>query len=196
MADPAKRRPRVTVLGVLAVLALLSAAGAAVCIWVILGRSTNPLWSRRANVLLPDLVGLSRAEAEALPETAALAVTWEEVYNPAVEPGLVCGQDPAAGRTVKEGQALTIQISLGTNWQTMPDLTGADRTQALETLRAGGGRSPGPPAGSGADRRGALQPGGGDRHQPGPGARHPAAGVRHRAAVCGVSPRPGRPDKA
>lgn len=135
MADPAKRRPRVTVLGVLAVLALLSAAGAAVCIWVILGRSTNPLWSRRANVLLPDLVGLSRTEAEALPETAALAVTWEEVYNPAVEPGLVCGQDPAAGRTVKEGQALTIQISLGTNWQTMPDLTGADRTQALETLR-------------------------------------------------------------
>ena len=76
MADPAKRRPRVTVLGVLAVLALLSAAGAAVCIWVILGRSTNPLWSRRANVLLPDLVGLSRTEAEALPETAALAVTW------------------------------------------------------------------------------------------------------------------------
>ena len=130
-----RRRFRVSVLGVLAVLAALFALAAAVLIWIVLGRSTNPLWSRRADVLVPDLLGRTRAEAEADPTAAALAVTWEEVYNPAVEAGLVCGQQPAAGRTVKEGQALTIQISLGTNWQTMPDLTGADRTQALETLR-------------------------------------------------------------
>ena len=62
-------------------------------------------------------------------------MTWEEVYNPAVEAGLVCGQQPAAGRTVKEGQALTVQVSLGTNWQTLPDLTGQDRGAALEALR-------------------------------------------------------------
>lgn len=134
MTDTATRKRRVSALGVLALLAALSVLAAAVSIWVILGRSTNPLWSRRADVLLPDLVGLTRAEAEARPETAALAVTWEEVYNPAVEAGLVCGQLPAAGRTVKEGQALTIQVSLGTNWQTLPDLTGAGRDEALDTL--------------------------------------------------------------
>lgn len=134
MTDTATRKRRVSALGVLALLATLSVLAAAVSIWVILGRSTNPLWSRRANVLLPDLVGLTRAEAEARPETAALAVTWEEVYNPAVEAGLICGQLPAAGRTVKEGQALTIQVSLGTNWQTLPDLTGAGRDEALDTL--------------------------------------------------------------
>ena len=134
MTDTATRKRRVSALGVLALLAALSVLAAAVSIWVILGRSTNPLWSRRADVLLPDLVGLTRAEAEARPETAALAVTWEEVYNPAVEAGLVCGQVPAAGRTVKEGQALTIQVSLGTNWQTLPDLTGAGRDEALDTL--------------------------------------------------------------
>lgn len=134
MTDTATRKRRVSALGVLALLAALSVLAAAVSIWVILGRSTNPLWSRRADVLLPDLVGLTRAEAEARPETAALAVTWKEVYNPAVEAGLVCGQLPAAGRTVKEGQALTIQVSLGTNWQTLPDLTGAGRDEALDTL--------------------------------------------------------------
>lgn len=128
------RRP--TVLGVLALLAVLSVLAAGACIWMILGRSTNPLWSRRADVLLPDLAGMTRAEAEALPETAALAVTWQEVYNPTVAAGEICGQQPAAGRTVKAGQALTVQLSLGASWITMPDLTGQNRDDALAALHA------------------------------------------------------------
>lgn len=130
------RRPHLTVLGVLAVLAALSVAAAAVCIWVVLGHSTNPLWSRRPDVQIPDLAGLTQSEAAALPETEALAVTWEEVYNPAVAAGQICGQQPAAGRTVKAGQALTVQVSLGTEWITMPDLTGQDRDEALAALHA------------------------------------------------------------
>ena len=82
MSTASSPRPRPTVLGVLGLLAFASVLTAAGCIWVILGRSTNPLWSRRTDVILPDLSGMTRAEAEALPETAALAVTWEEVYNP------------------------------------------------------------------------------------------------------------------
>ena len=63
-------------------------------------------------------------------------MTWEEVYNPAVTPGEICGQQPAAGRTVKAGQALTVQISLGTDWISMPDLTGQNRDEALAALHA------------------------------------------------------------
>ena len=58
-----RRRFRVSVLGVLAVLAALFALAAAVLIWIVLGRSTNPLWSRRADVLVPDLLGRTRAAA-------------------------------------------------------------------------------------------------------------------------------------
>lgn len=131
-------RRKVNVLGVLAILAALSVVGAAAAIWVILGQSTNPLWSRRPTVVVPELRGLTRAEAESLPELAGLDVQWEETYDPAAAPGLVCAQTPAAGRTLRQGQALTVRVSLGANLLTLPDLTGADRKDALETLQGMG----------------------------------------------------------
>lgn len=127
--------PRLTVLRVFALLALLSVLVSAGCVWHILGQSTNPLFSRRADVTIPDLAGLTRDQAEADLQSTGLHLVWEEVYNPAVEPGQVCAQQPAAGRTVKQGQTLTVSVSLGTQWLTVPDLTGEDRDQALQTLR-------------------------------------------------------------
>lgn len=129
------RLPHLTVLRVLAVLALLSVLVSAGCVWHILGQSTNPLFSRRADVTVPDLTGLSREEAEAELQNSGLHLVWEEVYNPAVDPGQVCAQRPDAGRTVKQGQTLTVSVSLGTQWLTVPDLTGEDRDEALQTLR-------------------------------------------------------------
>lgn len=127
--------PRLTVLRVFALLALLSVLVSAGCVWHILGQSTNPLFSRRADVTIPDLAGLTRDQAEADLQSTGLHLVWEEVYNPAVEPGQVCAQQPAAGRTVKKGQTLTVSVSLGTQWLTVPDLTGEDRDQALQILR-------------------------------------------------------------
>lgn len=127
--------PRLTVLRVLAVLALVSVLAAGVCVWWILGRSTNPLFSRRADVTVPELVGLTRQEAENDLRDTGLNLVWEEVYNPAVDPGQVCAQQPAAGRTVKQGQTLTVSVSLGTRWLTVPDLTGQGRDEALQILR-------------------------------------------------------------
>ena len=129
------RLPRLTVLRVLAVLALLSVLVSVGCVWHILGRSTNPLFSRRADVTVPDLLGLSREEAEADLQDTGLHLVWEEVYNPSVDPGQVCAQQPAAGRTVKQGQTLTVSVSLGTQWLTVPDLTGQNRDEALQALR-------------------------------------------------------------
>lgn len=129
------RLPRLTVLRVLALLALLSVLVSAVCVWYILGQSTNPLFSRRADVTVPELVGLTQEEAETALTEEGLNILWEEVYNPAVDPGLVCAQQPAAGRTVKQGQTLTVSVSLGTQWLTVPDLTGQNRDEALQSLR-------------------------------------------------------------
>lgn len=130
--------PRLTVLRVLALLALVSVLVSAVWVWYILGQSTNPLFSRRADVTVPELVGLTREQAESSLADAGLNLVWEEVYNPAVDPGLVCAQQPAAGRTVKQGQTLTVSVSLGTQWLTVPDLTGQDRDGALQSLRDAG----------------------------------------------------------
>lgn len=129
------RLPRLTVLRVLALLALLSVLASAVCVWYILGHSTNPLFSRRADVTVPELVGLTQEEAETALKEEGLNILWEEVYNPAVDPGQVCAQQPAAGRTVKQGQTLTVSVSLGTQWLTVPDLTGQNRDEALQSLR-------------------------------------------------------------
>lgn len=129
------RLPRLTVLRVLALLALLSVLASAVCVWYILGQSTNPLFSRRADVTVPELVGLTQEEAETALKEEGLNILWEEVYNPAVDPGQVCAQQPAAGRTVKQGQTLTVSVSLGTQWLTVPDLTGRNRDEALQSLR-------------------------------------------------------------
>lgn len=129
------RLPRLTVLRVLALLALLSVLVSAVCVWYILGQSTNPLFSRRADVTVPELVGLTQEEAETALKEEGLNILWEEVYNPAVDPGQVCAQQPAAGRTVKQGQTLTVSVSLGTQWLTVPDLTGRNRDEALQSLR-------------------------------------------------------------
>ena len=129
------RLPRLTVLRVLALLALLSVLVSAVCVWYILGQSTNPLFSRRADVTVPELVGLTQEEAETALKEEGLNILWEEVYNPGVDPGLVCAQQPAAGRTVKQGQTLTVSVSLGTQWLTVPDLTGQNRDEALQSLR-------------------------------------------------------------
>lgn len=126
---------RLTVLRVLALLALLSVLVSAVCVWYILGQSTNPLFSRRADVTVPELVGLTQEEAETALKEEGLNILWEEVYNPAVDPGQVCAQQPAAGRTVKQGQTLTVSVSLGTQWLTVPDLTGQNRDEALQSLR-------------------------------------------------------------
>lgn len=136
MSDTPLRR--IGVLEVLALLALLSVLASAVCVWYILGQSTNPLFSRRVDVVLPDLTGLSRDQAETLPELDQLAVNWQEVYDPVVPAGQICAQQPDAGRTVKQGQALTVRVSLGPRWISVPDLKGQPRDEALAALREQG----------------------------------------------------------
>ena len=72
MSTASSPRPRPTVLGVLGLLAFASVLTAAGCIWVILGRSTNPLWSRRTDVILPDLSGMTRPRPKPCPKPQPL----------------------------------------------------------------------------------------------------------------------------
>lgn len=135
---PAIKRPRVTPLGVLAVLALLSVLVSAGMVRAVLAKSTNELFSIRADVETPDLTGLTAEQAAEAAYQAGLAVVWKEAYSNAHEAGTICTQQPRAGRTVKEGQQLTLTVSRGMQQLTVPDLLREPQRQASPQLRDAG----------------------------------------------------------
>ena len=66
-----------------------------------------------------------------------VVVNWEEEYSNDYAAGYVYKQSPVAGRTVREGQSVTLTVSLGIHYVTVPDLTNyvqADGEQQLKDL--------------------------------------------------------------
>lgn len=131
------KKPRITVLGVFAVLALLSVLVSALLIRQVLAQSTSTLFSTRADVTIPDLTGQSGAEAAAAMEDTGLQVLLE--YRSGDEAaGTVCAQKPRAGRTVKQGQQLTLTISEGPKLVSVPEVRRLSQTEASALLRDAG----------------------------------------------------------
>lgn len=129
---------RVTPFRILLLLTLLTVAVTLVILWQIFAQSTNPLFSFRRDVQVPELTGLTREAAMAQPEALQLAVEWQEAYSPAYEAGIVFRQQPQAGRTVKQGQRLVLTVSKGADWHMVPDVKGLTREEALEALQEEG----------------------------------------------------------
>ena len=66
-----------------------------------------------------------------------VVVNWEQEYSNDYAAGHVYKQSPVAGRTVREGQSVTLTVSLGVHYVTVPDLTNyvqADAEQQLKEL--------------------------------------------------------------
>ena len=66
-----------------------------------------------------------------------ITVNWEQEYSNDYAAGYVYKQSPVAGRTVREGQSVTLTVSLGIQYVTVPDLTNylqADGEQQLKDL--------------------------------------------------------------
>ena len=85
---------------------------------------------------VPDLVGKSKAEAEALLAKQSLLVTWDSVgrYSATVPVGSVLIQVPAPGRRVKHGRTVHLTPSKGLREVTVPDLRGKSQRQAEISL--------------------------------------------------------------
>lgn len=133
-----KRRPRVTLLGVLAALAALSVLGALLAVRAVLAGTTNELFSTRADVTIPDLIGLDSGSAyEAIRDTG-LAVEWRQDHSAIHGAGEICAQEPRAGRTVKQGQKLVLTVSLGEQVLTVPDVERRPQREAADALRDAG----------------------------------------------------------
>ena len=106
--------------------------------WLILNDSSN-LMNNKADITLNDYIGMTQEEAQATEQVASgqISVTWEQEYNSNYAAGYIYKQSPVSGRTVREGQGVTLTVSLGTQYVTVPDLTNyvqADAEQQLKSL--------------------------------------------------------------
>ena len=112
-------------------------ACAALC-WTILNDSSN-IMTKSDDIVLGDFSGMTQDEVNASEQVASgqVVVNWEEEYNNDYAAGHVYKQSPVAGRTVREGQSVTLTVSLGIHYVTVPDLTNyvqADGEQQLKDL--------------------------------------------------------------
>ena len=99
---------------------------------VIISISTGP-----PQVAVPDVVGISRQEAQTALRAAGFRVRVQRRYSDAVAEDEVIATDPAAGTDATKGSRVTLTVSRGVEPVAVPDVTGLDRDgarQALEEL--------------------------------------------------------------
>ena len=110
-------------------------ASMALC-WLILNDSSN-LMNNKADITLGDYLGLTKEQAMATEQISSGQITpeWEEEYNSNYAAGYIYKQSPVAGRTVREGQSVTLTVSLGTQYVTVPDLTNYVQSDAEQQLK-------------------------------------------------------------
>ena len=134
----AQRKRRTIFLPVLFGITIAFALACLALCWLILNDSSN-LMNNKADITLNDYIGMTQEEAQATEQVASgqISVTWEQEYNSNYAAGYIYKQSPVSGRTVREGQGVTLTVSLGTQYVTVPDLTNyvqADAEQQLKSL--------------------------------------------------------------
>ena len=107
---------------------------------MILRNANNMLTDQKADIVLEDYVGETRTEAEASPQVSSgqINIEWVEEYSSTYGEGYIYKQSPAAGRVVREGQTVTLTVSLGTQYVTIPDTTNYVQADAEQLLRDSG----------------------------------------------------------
>ena len=136
-ASRKKKRRAIYLPALLGITIAFALACLALC-WMILNDSSN-LMNNKADVTLGDYIGMTQDEAAATEQVVSgqISVTWEQEYNSDYAAGYIYKQSPVSGRTVREGQNVTLTVSLGTQYVTVPDLTNyvqADAEQQLKDL--------------------------------------------------------------
>ena len=133
----AKRKRRTIFLPVLFGITIAFALACLALCWLILNDSSN-LMNNKADITLNDYIGMTQEEAQATEQVASgqISVTWEQEYNSNYAAGYIYKQSPVSGRTVREGQSVTLTVSLGTQYVTVPDLTNYVQTDAEQQLKA------------------------------------------------------------
>ena len=135
-ASRKKQRRTIYLPALLGITIAFALACLALC-WMILNDSSN-LMNNKADITLGDYIGMTQDEAAATEQVVSgqISVTWEQEYNSDYAAGYIYKQSPVSGRTVREGQSVTLTVSLGTQYVTVPDLTNYVQTDAEQQLKA------------------------------------------------------------
>ncbi len=89
-------------------------------------------------VAVPNVAGLSLADATSKLEAEKLVVHLDTDSSDTVAEGIVISQSPSAGVSVKPGTTIGLVISSGKKQGTVPNLVGMDLTNAQNTLTMSG----------------------------------------------------------
>lgn len=87
---------------------------------------------------VPSLVGLTVEAARVAVEDESLVLATAESYSESVGEGLIISMDPAAGASIARGSTVTVTVSLGRPFVTVPDVIGELVPAAIEILKAQG----------------------------------------------------------
>lgn len=95
--------------------------------------SYGDFWSNKT-VTVPNVVGMSQAQAEETLKAENLRVEIAETFDETVPVGKVASQTPEAGKNVKENRLITIYISKGGEEINMINLVGMTQSDAENQL--------------------------------------------------------------
>ena len=109
--------------------------GAVILVYLMFTNSSNLLFSNRDDVTIINFVGQTLDEYRASEYNTLLKLQEAEEYNSTYPAGTIIRQNPKAGRTVKEGQQITLTVSLGTQYVTIPETKNMVAEDAEQTLK-------------------------------------------------------------
>jgi eukaryotic-like serine/threonine-protein kinase len=125
--------PAVWAAGVLAFLILLAVG------FLVFRLLSSPAATPVTQVTVPNFVGKSLTDAQALAAQAGITVTPAAVASASgATPNTVISQNPAAGTKIDKGGSVDLTLSAGTQTVAVPDLRGKTETDAFNLLAAAG----------------------------------------------------------
>ena len=89
-------------------------------------------------VEVPNVVGMSEADARSTLEQAGFQVTSTSAPSDSTPKGVVSDQSPDGGTQATKGSTVAITISSGPSTTTVPDEIGQDKQVAIDDLKANG----------------------------------------------------------
>ena len=89
-------------------------------------------------VEVPNVIGMSEADARATLEQAGFQVTSTSAPSDATPEGSVSDQSPDGGTQAAKGSTVSITVSTGPSTTTVPDEVGQDKQVAMDDLKANG----------------------------------------------------------
>ena len=108
------------------------------------GGTTDNKANEGVSVVIPDFAGagMTRTDAMDAAEAAGIRVIVVEEYSETAKRGQIFNQSPEAGTKVKQGDVVTLTVSLGAQPTPKPTLTSAPTATPIDTPKPTGTQAP------------------------------------------------------